>query len=56
MTLAFPDMQELPGPLQATFDFLFLIDFAMCFRTGYIRPDNEVEMVPHQGLNEHHPQ
>jgi hypothetical protein len=45
LTLAFPDMQELSGPLQASFDFLFLIDFAMCFRTGYIRPDNEVEMV-----------
>ena len=34
----------MPGALQAFLDLLFLIDFAMCFRTGYIRPDNEVEM------------
>ena len=44
MTLAFPNMQGINYWLQSTFDFLFLIDFAMCFRTGYIRPDNEVEM------------
>ena len=43
-TLALPDGIQVPGILQAIFDFAFLIDFGLCFRTGYVRPDNEIEM------------
>ena len=43
LLLAFPDMPEI-GPIQYVIDALFIADFFMCFRTGYIRADNEVEM------------
>ena len=44
LLLAFPDMPPLQQFVQITFDVIFLIDFAFCFRTGFIRPDNEVEL------------
>jgi hypothetical protein len=44
LTLAFPDMIPLEQVAQITIDVIFIVDFGFCFRTGYIRPDNEVEM------------
>lgn len=44
VVLALPDMTGVPSVLQASFDFAFLLDFFMCFRTGFIRPDNEIEL------------
>ena len=44
LQLALPDMGGIPNVLQVIFDFTFLVDFGFCFRTGYIRADNEVEM------------
>ena len=44
VVLALPDMTGVPAVLQASFDFAFLLDFFMCFRTGFVRPDNEIEL------------
>ena len=44
LLLAFPDIDPLSPAVQVTLDVLFIIDFGMCFRTGYVRPDNEVEL------------
>jgi hypothetical protein len=44
VVLALPDMIGVPAVLQASFDFAFLLDFFMCFRTGFVRPDNEIEL------------
>ena len=44
LLLAFPDIEPLAPAIQVTLDILFIIDFGMCFRTGFVRPDNEVEL------------
>lgn len=43
LLLAFPDLPDI-GPYQITIDVLFIIDFFLCFRTGFVRPDNEIEL------------
>ena len=30
--------------VQITIDIVFLVDFGLSFRTGFVRPDNEVEL------------
>jgi len=44
LLLAFPDMKPLEQVMQVSIDVIFIIDFGFCFRTGFLRPDNEVEM------------
>ena len=44
LLLAFPDINPLSPTVQAALDILFIIDFGMCFRTGFVRPDNEIEL------------
>ena len=43
LLLAFPDLPDI-GAYQITIDVLFIIDFFLCFRTGFVRPDNEIEL------------
>ena len=43
LLLAFPDLKDV-GVWQVIIDVLFILDFFLCFRTGFVRPDNEVEL------------
>ena len=43
LLLAFPDLPDI-GVWQIIVDVLFIVDFFLCFRTGFVRPDNEIEL------------
>ena len=43
LLLAFPDLPDV-GVWQVIIDVLFILDFFLCFRTGFVRPDNEIEL------------
>ena len=44
MLLAFPDMEPLADWVQIALDVIFILDFGLCFRTGFVRADNEIEL------------